>query len=394
MGDFRLGSIFGFEIRIDFSWFIIFFLILWSFSVGVFPAQVPGQPRELYLIMGTLAALLFFASLLAHEIAHSLVARAKGIPVEGITLFIFGGMARMRLEAEDPRDEFQIAAVGPLSSLAIAGLFALVWWLGGLAGWHPAITIAAAYLAFLNALLAVFNLMPGFPLDGGRVFRALVWRLTGDPTKATRWAAAAGRWFGYLLMAFGALQLFAGAVLGGMWLIFIGWFLQNAAGMSLRQYVVRHLLEGVGAREIMTADPDCVPADLSVQELVDTCFLEKKHHAFPVIEDGRPVGLVTLQHVKRLPRREWPGRQVRDVMRSAEGIVVAPRESVSRVLEIMQEAGERRVLVVRDGHLAGLISASDVAAWLQREEELEALRPGTSADAGRPHEGAAPRDRP
>ncbi len=377
MGDFRLGSIFGFEIRIDFSWFIIFFLILWSFSAGVFPSQVPGQPAEVYFVMGTLAAFLFFASLLAHELAHSLVARSKGIPVEGITLFIFGGMARMRFEAEDPRDEFQIAVVGPLSSLAIAGFFALVWWLGRLAGWSPAITVAAGYLGFLNALLAVFNLMPGFPLDGGRVFRALVWRATGDVTKATRWAAAAGRWFGYALMAFGALQLFAGAVLGGMWMIFIGWFLQNAAGMSLRQYVVRHLLEGVGAREIMTANPDAVPADLPVQELVDVHFFQQRHQAFPVVEAGRPVGLVTLQHVKRLPRQEWSTKYVRDVMTGSEGIFVDPWESVSHVLEIMQESGERRVLVVRDGRLIGLISASDVAAWLQQEEELEALRPSS-----------------
>lgn len=379
MGDFRLGSIFGFEIRIDFSWFIIFFLILWSFSTRVFPAQIPGQPAELYFVMGTVAALLFFASLLAHELAHSFVARSKGIPVEGITLFIFGGMARMRLEAEDPRDEFQIAVVGPLSSLAIAGLFAMVWWLGRLAGWSPAIAVAAGYLAFLNALLAVFNLMPGFPLDGGRLFRALVWQATGDVTKATRWATAGGRWFGYLLMAFGALQLFAGAVLGGMWLIFIGWFLQNAAGMSLRQFVVRNLLEGVGAREIMTANPDAVPADLPLQELVDTHFLRKRHQAFPVVEGGRPVGLVTLQHVKRLARQEWPAKRVSDVMKRAEGIVVSPWESVSRVIEIMQEAGERRVLVARDGRLIGLISASDVAAWLQHEEEVEALRPSAGA---------------
>jgi len=379
LGDFRLGSIFGFEIRIDFSWFIIFFLILWSFSTRVFPVQIPGQPAELYFVMGTIAALLFFASLLAHELAHSFVARSKGIPVEGITLFIFGGMARMRLEAEDPRDEFQIAVVGPLSSLAIAGLFAMVWWLGRLAGWSPAIAVAAGYLAFLNALLAVFNLMPGFPLDGGRLFRALVWQATGDVTKATRWATAGGRWFGYLLMAFGALQLFAGAVLGGMWLIFIGWFLQNAAGMSLRQFVVRNLLEGVGAREIMTANPDAVPADLPLQELVDTHFLRKRHQAFPVVEGGRPVGLVTLQHVKRLARQEWPAKRVSDVMKRAEGIVVSPWESVSRVIEIMQEAGERRVLVARDGRLIGLISASDVAAWLQHEEEVEALRPSAGA---------------
>lgn len=380
LGDLRLGSIFGFEIRIDFSWFIIFFLILWSFSAGVFPTQVPGQPPAIYLVMGTVGTLLFFASLLAHELAHSLVARTRGIPVEGITLFIFGGMARMRLEAENPRDEFQIAAVGPLSSLAIAGLFAAIWRLGGSVGWSPTITVTAGYLAFLNAILAVFNLMPGFPLDGGRLFRALVWRATGDMTKATRWAATAGRWFGYLLMGFGALQLFAGAILGGMWMIFIGWFLQNAAGMSLRQYVVRNMLEGVGAREIMTENPDAISADVPLQELVEAHFLRKRHHAFPVIDADRPVGLVTLQHVKQVPRERWSGTKVRDVMTAAEGVTVSPWESVSRVIEIMQEAGERRVLVVRDDRLVGLISASDVAAWLQHKEEIEGLRP--SAEGG------------
>lgn len=373
MGDFRLGSILGFEIRIDFSWFVIFFLILWSFAGGVFPAQYPEQSPRTYWLMGGVGALLFFASLLAHELSHSLVARAKGIPVEGITLFIFGGMARTRLEAEDPGDEFAIAAVGPLSSLVIAGLFGAVWWIGSRAGWSPAVTGVAGYLGFLNVLLAVFNLLPGFPLDGGRLFRSLVWKLTGDLTRATRWATTGGKALGYALMGLGALQLLAGAALGGLWLLFIGWFLRNAAAMSLRQHVVKNLLEGVAAREIMTPDPDVVGPDLTLEELVESHLMRKRYQSFPVVEDGRPVGLVTLQHVKSVPPEERSRRRVRDVMKGPEGIVVGPRDSVTAVLEGMEESGERRALVVEDGRLVGIISASDVATWLQRSEELESL---------------------
>jgi Zn-dependent protease len=373
MSDFRLGSVLGFEIRIDFSWFVIFLLILWSFSAGVFPTQYPSLTTAAYLAMGTIGSLLFFCSLLSHELAHSRVARAKGIPVESITLFIFGGMARTKVETEEPADEFLIAAVGPLSSLLIAGLFAGVWWLGGQAGWTP-IAGVARYLAFLNALLAAFNLLPGFPLDGGRLFRSVVWKVTGDLTKATRWASAGGRLLAYLLIGFGVLQLFTGAALGGLWLIFIGWFLRNAAAMSLEQHVVRNILEGVTAREIMSAGPVSVGPDLTLSDLVEAYLLEERHHSFPVIEQGRPVGLVTLQHVKQVAREEWASRRVRDVMTGVGAITVKPQDDVTEVLERMQSADERRVLVVEEGALLGIISASDVAGWIQRSQELESLR--------------------
>jgi Zn-dependent protease len=372
MSDFRLGSVLGFEIRIDFSWFVIFLLILWSFSAGVFPARYPGFATGTYLTMGTIGALLFFCSLLAHELAHSLVARAKGIPVEGITLFIFGGMARTKVEAREPGDEFAIAVVGPLSSLLIAGLFACVWWSGGRVGW-TAVSGVARYLAFLNVLLAAFNLLPGFPLDGGRLFRSLVWKITGDLTKATRWASAGGRLLAYLLIGLGVLQLFTGAALGGLWLIFIGWFLRNAAMMSLQQHVVRHVLEGVSAREIMSPRPVSVSPDLTLSDLVESYLLEERHHSFPVVERGRPVGLVTLQHVKQVPREEWTTRLVRDVMTGMDAITVGPQDDVTELLERMQTADERRVLVVAEGVLLGIISASDVAGWIQRSQELESL---------------------
>lgn len=373
-GGINVGKVLGFEIRIDFSWFVILVLILWSFSAGVFPAEYPDLASRTYLIMGSVGALLFFASLLVHELSHSVVARSKGIPVEGITLFIFGGMARTRMEAEEPGDEFVIAAVGPLASVVIAAIFWGVWWFGTRMGWTVAVTGVARYLAFLNALLAAFNLLPGFPLDGGRLFRSAVWKFSGDLTKATRWASTGGRWLGYLLMGFGALQLLAGGVIGGLWLLFIGWFLRSAAEASYRQHWLRKIFDRVPAREIMTSSPETVTADLTIQELVDQRFLRRAHQAYPVVENGRPVGLITLQHVKEIPREEWSSRRVRDAMRDAEGITVEPHEGVTRVLELMQENGERRILVARHGQLVGIISASDVAGWIQRAEALEELQ--------------------
>jgi len=376
MGDFRLGSVLGFEIRIDFSWFIIFALILWSFSFGVFPASFPGLGAATYIGMGVAGTLLFFASLLAHELSHSVVARSKGIPVEGITLFIFGGMARTRLEAEEPGDEFYIAVVGPVSSIVIGLLFGLVWWVGTRAGWSVAVTGVAAYLGMLNIALAVFNLLPGFPLDGGRLFRSLVWKMTGDVTKATRFASTGGKWLGYVLVGLGILQAFSGNVLGGLWLVFIGWFLRNAAITSYEQHLIRMVLEGVRAAETMTRNPETVPSHLTVQELVDEYFLRRRYQAFPVVDDGHPVGIVTLNQVKELPREEWPVRTVGSIMAPArDGVTVRPEERMTSVLEKMEASGVRRVLVTRDGRLEGIITATDVAGWLDRARQLGLERP-------------------
>lgn len=371
MGSFRLGSVLGFEIRIDYSWFIIFFLILWSFTSAVFPANFPGLGRPTYLLMGVAGTLLFFISLLAHELSHSLVARAKGITVEGITLFIFGGMARTRMESESPGDEFQIAGVGPLSSLVIAALFAAVWWFGRGLDWPVAVTGVAAYLAFLNAILAVFNLLPGFPLDGGRLFRAAAWRFTGDLTRATRWATNGGKWLGYLLIAWGLLGAFTGDALGGLWLVFIGWFLRSAAEASYRQHQIRDVLSGVRASEAMTPTPETVPPDLTLRELVDDYFLHRRFQAYPVAREGRPLGIVTLHQVKEVPREAWARTTVSEAMTPLERTaVVSPDASVAAVLSAMQAAEERRALVLRDGALVGIISPRDVTAWLERVQQL------------------------
>lgn len=219
----------GIDIRVDASWFMLLGLLLWSFSAVVFPSNVPGLTGAAYALMGLAGTLMFILSLLAHELSHAVVARSKGIPVAGITLFVFGGMAHMLGEAETPGDEFQIAFVGPVASLAAAALLGGAAWLSWRLGMSPGVVSVMQYISGLNIVLAVFNMLPGYPLDGGRVFRSAVWKLTGDVARATRWAAACGRWLAYGLIALGLWMTLGGNPVGGLWLAFIGWFLRNAA---------------------------------------------------------------------------------------------------------------------------------------------------------------------
>jgi Zn-dependent protease/CBS domain-containing protein len=366
----RLGRVIGFEVRIDHSWFILFALILWSFSYMAFPAHAPGLPPAVYFAMGLSGTLLFFISLLAHELSHSVVARAKGIPVDGITLFLFGGMAHTRMEAETPGDEFQIAAAGPIMSIAIAVLLGAAWMLGGSFGWPVYILAVLQYIALLNLVLAVFNLLPGFPLDGGRLFRAVVWKVTGDMTRATRVASAGGRWLAYVLIGFGLLSAFAGNVLGGMWLVFIGWFLRNAAISTYQQHLLLDVLSGVRAGQAMTPNPDTVPPDATVRELMEEFFMRRRYTAYPVTQDGVPLGLVTLQRIRETPREEWDTLRAGDIMIPFDAsIAVRTDEPMIAVLDRLKNSPARRVLVLRNGALAGIITASDIAFWLERARQ-------------------------
>ena len=378
MQSFRLGSLLGFEIRVDLSWLLIFFLILWTLTVNLFPFNYPGLPESTYIIMGIAGTLLFFTSLILHELSHSLVAKTKGIPVEGITLFAFGGVSRTRMEAETPGDEFQIAGVGPLTSLLLAGIFALISYFGQQAGWNIVITGVASYLSGINILLAVFNLLPGFPLDGGRLFRSIVWKITNNLQTATRVASTGGRLLGFGLIAWGFWQLFSPVpnLFGGLWTILIGWFLNNAATNSYQDLIVRKMLEGTRVRQIMTLDPETVPSHLSLQELMEEYFYNRSYQSFPVIEDGHPIGLVTLNQVKQVPRDQWSQRHVQEIMTPTEkGITVASGEDLTKVLEKMQETHSRRLLVISNGHLEGILSATDVANWLQRQQEFGEAMP-------------------
>jgi Zn-dependent protease len=317
-GSFRLGRVLGFEISVDYSWFILFVLILWSFSTVAFPSSVPGLSSPVYGVMGVAGALLFFASLLAHELAHAVVARVKNIQVDGITLFLFGGVARTRTEAETPGDEFQIAAVGPLMSFLVAVLLLGAYVLGARAGVTPAVLAVLQYIAVLNIILAVFNLLPGFPLDGGRVLRAIIWKINGDATRATLLASHVGRWLGYGLVALGLWMAFSGSLIGGMWLAFIGWFLRNAAISSYEQHVLLSTFSSVRAEQVMS------PAS------------------------SWEVGLMDEQRTDPRVR------------------TVAPDDDLLAVVDQMKAAPAQRVLVVDQGVVLGVITPPDIGYWLER----------------------------
>jgi Zn-dependent protease/CBS domain-containing protein len=375
MTGLRVGSILGFQIRIDLSWFVIFFLVFWSLAVAVFPDAYPELARGTHLGMGLAGTLLFFASLLAHEMSHALVSRAKGIPVEGITLFVFGGMAWTRREPDSPRDELLIAGVGPVASLVIAGMFALAGRAAAELGLGPEVTGVAGYLAFINLALAIFNLMPGFPLDGGRVFRAITWAVTGDRMKATRWAVLGGKSFGTLLIVLGALQALTVAPVSGLWLVFIGWFLRTLAASSLRQQVLQNLLRGFVTADLMTPQPEVVSAHMAIDDLVDGPLRRLRYGSYPVVDGATLVGMITLEDVKRVPSGEWKATAVGDAMTPlVDCAVTSPTTPIDDALHEMSRPSARgRALVVEGGRLVGIVSASDVFAWIRRLQAMEGL---------------------
>ncbi|HUE95077.1 MAG TPA: site-2 protease family protein [Longimicrobiaceae bacterium] len=373
MRSIRIGSIFGIELRIDFSWFVIFFLILWTFTAGVFPARYPGLSPATYIAMGAVGTGLFFASIIAHELAHSLVARTRGISVESITLFIFGGMARTRTEFENPQDELLIAGVGPLSSLAIAGGFAAIATGGTALGWNVGITGTAAYLGYINLLLALFNLFPGFPLDGGRILRALVWRRTGDLTRATRVAAGGGKLLGWILIGLGLLQFAAANPIGGLWMIFIGWFVRAAAEAGYVQHLIRNTLETVPAGTVMRPPLETAPADLTLDQFLDAYLYRVATNDFVVEQAGRTVGFLTLDQVRKVPREAWNRTTVAEIMSPLESqVTVPPEEPMSRVLEQLQTPGAARVLVASDGQLLGVITGDEITRLMSRIQMTQA----------------------
>jgi len=363
-----LGRIFGFPIDLDYSWFVIFFLILGTFTGVVFPAYVPGLERHAYLMMGLAGTMLFFLSLLAHELAHAFVARWKGIEVQGITLFIFGGMARTKSEATRPMDEFQIAGVGPLASVLLAIGFYGLSTLVDVRDWSEAMFAVAAHLGFLNLALAVFNVLPGFPLDGGRLLRSVVWRVTGDLRKATQVATTAGKWLGWLIIAAGLYVLFIGSQLvSGLWFIFIGWFLAQAADASYQQLLLRHVLTGRVARDAMTHFPETVLPDVPLDVLVEHYFMKRPYNSFPVTDDGIVIGMVTLSQVKRVPAASWSSMRVADVMTPLiDTLIVSPSSPMTEVLERMSDNETRRVIVAQEWELRGIITGGDIANWLDR----------------------------
>jgi Zn-dependent protease/CBS domain-containing protein len=364
----RLGRFLGVEVRLDYSWFILLFVILGTLAGALFPAYAPEVSYLGHLAMGVVGAFLFFASLLLHELGHAITARRRGIEVEGITLFIFGGMARTRREAERPLDEFLVAAMGPVVSFLLAAGFYAAGAVGRSQGLGPEFTVTLETLGYLNLLLAIFNLLPGFPLDGGRILRAVLWMFTGSLRRATQAAAAFGRLLGWAIILVGIWSLLSvGAFVAGLWMVFIGWFLNQTARASYQHVLLQELLGPLTARQAMSPDPETVGPDVPVDALVHDYFLRRPYNAFPVVQDDVLVGMVTLNGLQDLPREAWEGKVAAHVMVPLEKLVlVDPETPMVQVLEQMQNSESRRVLVARDWELMGIISASDIARWLDR----------------------------
>jgi Zn-dependent protease/CBS domain-containing protein len=370
----RVARIAGIEVRVDSSWAVIALLITYSMYLRLsvlYPELEGGGAVGLAI----LSAVLFFGSVLVHELAHALVAQARGIRVQDITLFLFGGATRTKVDARGPGDEFLIALVGPLTSGLLAAGFGIVAGLGGDALSAP-VAGTLGYLAWTNLLLAGFNLVPGFPLDGGRLLRAAIWRATGSLGRATRVASLSGQGVGWLLVAAGVAWLLAGDLAGGIWFAFIGWFLVQAARSSYQDLQLQQLLGGVEAEDVMAGDLVRIPPELSLQEAVDDYFMRYDHGAFPVDEQGQTIGLLTLRGVRRVPREQWPTRRVREAMVPlGDQVVVAPDARMDGVVGKLQDGEANRVLVVTDGEVVGIITPSDLTRWLRRWRTLEGSAP-------------------
>ncbi|MGW0826609.1 site-2 protease family protein [Streptomyces sp. NPDC002845] len=366
---FSLGRLAGIRIGVHWSVLVIFVLLAAGLAEGRLPAAHPGSSGWLYWIVGLGAAAVFLLSLLAHEISHAVVARRNGVDADEITLWLLGGVARLRSEAPRPGAELRIAGVGPLVSLVLGVLFAiLAGGFGGLYGYGLFVE-ALAWLAAINILLALFNVLPAAPLDGGRLLRAAVWKWTGDPLRATMVATSAGRILGWLLIVAGLYLLFLGASFSGIWLAIIGWFLIAAATVEGGQAKMRELFAGVPVRRAMTPDPLTVPADATVAEFLDEPTLRYQHSAFPVTADGDvPVGLVTVHRAGAVPSGERHTTTLESVMTPLDELTTAgPDDPLSRVLPDLASSPVRRILVVQDGRLVGIVSSSDISritTWL------------------------------
>jgi Zn-dependent protease/predicted transcriptional regulator len=390
---FRIGRIFGIEIDIDWSWLFIFFLIAWDLST-MFSQLHPEWGSGSAWGIAIIAALLFFMSVLLHELAHSLVARSQGIPVRSITLFLFGGVSNIQREPTSPRAEFLIAIVGPITSFILGSILTLLAGVsagpidtmtgsaGAIAGLSPLSTMLL-WLGSVNILLAIFNSIPGFPLDGGRVLRSILWAITGSLRRATRWASGVGQLIAWLFILAGIMMIFGAQIpllgegfINGLWLAFIGWFLNSAAAQSYQQVVVQDLLHGVPVARLMRPNPPTVSSTISISSLVHDYVMGTDDYAFPVVDDGRLVGIVTLADVRPVPRHAWDTKMVRDVMTPISKLIVAaPEDDADDAWNRLMSLDVQQLpVVVPEGHLTGLFRRRDIAKWLHLQSDTGSMR--------------------
>ena len=369
----NLFRLLGFEVRIDLSWIIIAILVAWSLSKGLFPFHYGNLGSTTYWVMGVVGALALFASIIAHEFCHSLLARRYGVPMKGITLFIFGGVAEMGEDPPSARAEFAIAAVGPLSSIVLAIGFYCLSALGRWGGWPVPITGVVSYLAVINGVLALFNLLPAFPLDGGRMLRSLLWHVRGDLRSATRISSRVGSFFGILLIGLGILRVLQGYFVGGMWAFLIGMFLRSAAQASYRQLITRGALEGETVQRFMKLEPVTVTPAVTLEELVEDYIYKYHYKIFPVVDElGNLRGCVTTKRIKDIPRDAWPSTTVAQVAgECSPANTIHPHADALEALSAMKRSGASRLMVVHDGRLVGIIALKDMLNFLALKVDLD-----------------------
>ena len=371
LGGFRLGRLAGIDVLIHWSWFLIFFLLTWTLAQGLFLNDYPHWAQATAWLAGALTSLLLFGSVLLHEWAHAMMARRQGIAVRSITLFIFGGVSSLTEEPKHPGEEFLIAGVGPATSFLLAGLFGLV----GLAFRGTAVGTASLYLAFINVLLGAFNLLPGFPLDGGRLLRSIAWARKRSLPQATRMAALTGVGLAFVLMAGGAVAFVLGAFLTGIWFVVIGWFLRSQADAALQQLTIREELRGLTVSAALRRDFHPVRPELSLASMLDDYVLLYHDRCYPVMSNGWLRGLISPADLQKFPRSEWHERSVSEAMTPSERLQVAQAsDDLARAVEVMASADVHELPVMEDGRLLGFVARSDVTRLLQIRKELGGTR--------------------
>ncbi len=368
----QLFRLFGFPVRADWSWLIILALVTWSLAVGVFPQTQEGLSQTAYWIMGFIGALGLFASIIIHEFSHSMVARSHGMPMRGITLFIFGGVAELGDEPPNARTEFLVAIAGPAASIVVIFVCMVFRYFGVSAGWPEPVTLVLGWLALINGVLVVFNAIPAFPLDGGRVLRSALWKWKDDLKWATRVCVRIGSGFGTVLIILGIASVFGGSFIGGLWWVLIGLFLRHAAQASYQQLVIRRALEGEPVHRFMESDPLTVSPDLSIRELIDEYVYTHHHKMFPVVEEGRLRGCVTTKDIKQIPKEDWDTTKVGDVADECDGgNTISPSDDVLEAFKKINREGNSRLLVAEDGHLEGILTLKDLMKFISLKVELE-----------------------
>lgn len=368
----HLFTLFGFEVKLDWSWFIIAILLAWSLAANIFPQFFPDLSTATYWWMGIAGVVGLFISIVLHEFGHSVAARKFGIPMKGITLFVFGGVAEMGGHPPTPKSEFVMAIAGPIVSIVLAGLFVLMTWFSAVSGWADSVQAVFGYLAWINVVVTVFNLVPAFPLDGGRVLRSALWAWKNDLRWSTRIASRFGIGFAFLLMAWGVVSFVFGNFIGGIWAVLIGMFIRAASQMSYQQVLVREVLEGEPVRHFMSPNPITVPDSTSVKEIVDNYVYRYPYKTFPVVHENELVGCISVDQLKQIPREEWAGRTAASLATPCSSKnTVDPDADAAKALFTMSQNQTSRLMVVDHGRLLGIVALKDLMNFLSRRIELE-----------------------